>query len=139
MIQANELRINNWISHNNNYVQVFELPYLIDLDENKEAYLVNSIWIDEYRPIPITPEILEKCGFEIICHFGEPQDNNPNMDAINGTLCISKSVNKGEWVFGFDSIFATKRNNFVWGPIDYLHQLQNLYFALTGEELNYQP
>jgi len=139
MIQANELRIGNivlrtkWLQRYCKKPETWEYKQII-VDAND--ILACKVRPDYFKPVPINLEILGKCGFEIICHFGEPQDNNPNMDAINGTFCISKSVNKGEWVFGFDSIFATKRNNFVWGPIDYLHQLQNLYFALTGKELN---
>jgi len=82
-----------------------------------------------YRPIPITPEILEKCGFK----------NDVENDAA-------------DMIFGEFRIFAGHHEWWFWGhesPIDigmkinvrldYLHQLQNLYFALTGEELNYKP
>lgn len=68
----------------------------------------------DYEPIELTEEILLKCGFEYDGAFYfkdgiflEYEDNSLRLD------CMSDSVN-----------------------IKYLHQLQNLYFALTNKELN---
>jgi hypothetical protein len=69
MISANELRIGNWLDFNGKMQRVG----LIDLDLDDEGEeLVASI--EEYdttyilrngkiKPIPLTPEILEACGF----------------------------------------------------------------------------
>lgn len=115
MIKSNELRIGNLAtgSESNNY---FRLTSEMIRHIDKGLAVVN--------PIPLTPEILEQCGFEkdIIDH------PVPNHEA-----------------FGFYKfhvkIYWTKQIK-VWykgSPIDivvkYLHQLQNLHFALTGEEL----
>lgn len=129
MIQANELRIGNWISYNNNHVQVFELPYLIDIDEGKEAYLVNSVWLNEHKPIPLTPEILEKCGFE---KYTENTGAPINDD-------IEYWHNQFDVFFDVHGALILKDFHFNINRPKYLHQLQNLYFALTGTELNYQP
>lgn len=66
-----------------------------------------------YEPIPIIEEVLLECGFEYDDAFYykdgiflEYDDNSLRLD------CMSDSVS-----------------------IKYLHQLQNLYFALTNEEL----
>jgi hypothetical protein len=72
-------------------------------------------------PIALTPEILEKCGFKLLSDFYGLQHTYGYIAILfeNSTLMIEDlhddSVN----------IKAPK----------YLHQLQNLYFALTGEEL----
>jgi hypothetical protein len=63
-------------------------------------------WI---KPIPLTPEWLERCGFEFAPSVGYYVYELPNKPQ------------------GIDSIKV--------GSGVFLHQLQNLYFALTGEEL----
>jgi len=55
MIQANELRIGNWIYNNNVKYQV--TPYIIE-----ELWASVRGWI---QPIPITEEILNKCKWDI--------------------------------------------------------------------------
>jgi hypothetical protein len=76
----------------------------------------------EPEPIPLTPEILEKCGFVII---------------EQGRLCV--------WFEDFELCQLNSDKNklglywcehYTGVSIEYLHQLQNIYFALTGEELN---
>lgn len=76
--------------------------------------------MDEYNyiePIPLTPEWLGKCGFNRINHV-----EGYSFFAKKG-CCIDIYENK----------------TLLWGhvsyAIKYLHQLQNLYHALTGEEL----
>lgn len=124
MIQANELRIGNWISYDNNDVQVFELPYLIDIDEGKEDYLVNSVWLNEHEPIPLTPELLERCGFRKLS----------NEWVIQGPEYLEY------FEMRYDKFYYTGGEGVCFGKgCEYLHQLQNLYFALTGTELTYQP
>lgn len=127
MINATELRIGNFISHNKNEVKVFELPYLIDLDENKEGYLINSIWADEFEPIPLTEEVLKKCGFKYQlddCYFLALGDNRYKY---------------GLYYIGFIQLAKDIVPIANFKHVIYLHQLQNLYFTLTGEELQYTP
>jgi hypothetical protein len=74
----------------------------------------------EYHPIPLTPEWLERCGFKgVWLEFNHGCQISAHKD---GTSIIG----------GWDS--ATS-NQSVEVPCKYVHQLQNLYFALTGEEL----
>lgn len=73
---------------------------------------------DSYDPIPLTIEILEKSG------WGEKM--NPLMtDFKNQQGLYFCNIPDGIQVV--NAIFKT--------DILFLHQLQNLYFALTGEEL----
>jgi hypothetical protein len=110
-MKASELRIANYV-----------------LDERGEAdtvsgisqefvYLgrnpVNKIHLTEAKPIPITEEWLYK--------FGVDKDNN-TLD--KGKISYSLSWKMFYWG---DDVIDHK--------IEYVHQLQNLYFALTGEEL----
>ena len=66
-------------------------------------------------PIPLTEEWLTKFGFELI-------EGNFHLYANGFSLDINGSITKF-WV------------NETIVDIKYVHQLQNLFFALTGEEL----
>ena len=103
MLKANELRIGNC-------VYAFKTIWQID---NTDFNNIEKI--ETYKPIPLTEDILLKCGFK-----KEPID----VYSLNGIdLCVSD--NSVEF-------FAGRIETNIY----YLHQLQNLYFALTGEELN---
>lgn len=119
-MEANELRIGNWVGHENKAIQVHELPFLIDTDESVDGYLINERWLTEHEPIPLTEEWLLKLGFEF-SHHGEISNDN---------FIIEKYHDGYHYTGGEGVAFGT--------PIVYVHQLQNLYFALTGEELKTQ-
>src|SRR6185369_3116747 len=75
--------------------------------------------------IPLTPEILEKCGFKKI--------ESPQLfgwySNVFGSLKLC-------WCHGDDVTLDDKEGDeIVSFPCKHLHQLQNLYFALTGKEL----
>lgn len=104
MIQANELRIGNWVNDKSvGYVQVNWLTFHPDNLKNTE-------------PIPLTPEILENAGFEALDH-----------GARDTSFCRNNFFLR--WYVIEEVVRYEGRE------IKYLHQLQNLYFALVGEEL----
>jgi hypothetical protein len=75
---------------------------------------------DRIEPIPLTPEILTACGFE-----------NGELKGYNtGYGDIGISADDGAVHLMFESQISSQ-------SILYLHQLQNLIYCLTGEELNY--
>lgn len=133
MINANELRIGNWVKDRggkNIRIDFFEH---LQIGYDCKFGMINSVSDDygplhpltEYtnfaKPIPLTPEILEKCG-AIVYEF----DNGlGNQYRIKDRLFV---IRDGDIVDYGSSVI-----------IKHLHQLQNLYFALTGEELNYTP
>jgi|SRR6185312_7610041 len=120
MIKANELRIGNHIQGG----IINSISYKIGVKGNSSGK-VFYIHESTLQPIPLTPEILEKC----------PQFkkwNNANTYEI-GTPAGNIQVTGNEvWIGGIDS--CTSGMGYVF-QIDYLHKLQNLYFALTGKEL----
>jgi len=74
--------------------------------------------MEELEPILLTTELLTKCGFETVV----------NKEYRKGYFVLEKLQDDNKEVFQF--------NGFEIRPkISYLHQLQNLYFVLTGEEL----
>ena len=72
--------------------------------------------IDKCKPIELAEELLLKCGFV----------KKGNWTFVNNNLKIKVSLCRTKFVF-FTYHFEVN--------VNYLHQLQNLYFALTGEEL----
>jgi len=93
---------------------------------NRDKYPLPDGW--EMEPIPLTPEILVKYGFKKFNlssgHYFQLDFNNKEAFLFDERLS-----------YGIMGIA-----NFEWSACDHihhLHQLQNLYFALTGEELNY--
>jgi hypothetical protein len=123
MIVAQELRIGNWYNHNGEHCQVSPNTIL-------EVWESPRKWV---QPIPITPEILEKCGFvrnDTACYFG--LGNYYIYYQIKTSVVGIAIINDD------DSLDADEELS-VDLKIKHLHQLQNLYFALTNTELNYTP
>jgi hypothetical protein len=129
-MKANELRLGNWIEFNNfisppNNLQVTPRMFRqlgMDLSENLDLELSGY-----HKPIPLTEEWLLRMGFEI--------NKRPSKDIyieFNPRMAIL--FNQGN-VGEMDLIQDGKFISFKHGHIKYVHQLQNLYFALTNEEL----
>lgn len=114
MIQAQDLRIGNWVS--NGEVE-FQLT-------SKDIYHLD-VYVNRViaKPIPITPEWLERFGFEKVGTWWQ-FDIEPNQ-------CSLYSV-EGKYV----DLFAYSDE--VGKTCKYVHQLQNLIFALTGEEITFK-
>lgn len=118
MINANELRIGNYIN----------TPRGIECMKRAECITEVEDYSDKFNPIPLTPEILEKCGFEEV----EGNIYYKFFDYKEFRVFIHKENN---------SVFMYWKGNTVDDSVNNLpiHRLQNIIFALTGEELNYTP
>lgn len=118
----NELRIGNYISIGGNkmveIVEVgsFTIRYLDDTyNDNFRAFL----GYDYLKPIELTEEILLKCGFF--------------YDSDVDTFKISNYPMQLDSYGFYGYMFIMFGEGLC--LIKYLHQLQNIYFALTGKEL----
>ena len=78
--------------------------------------------LDKIEPIPLTEEWLLKFGFE---------NQQIELDYPDKLLIISATVG-GKYYFYLDDADGS---TFGLNYIQYVHQLQNLYFILTGTEL----
>lgn len=78
------------------------------------------------QPIPLTPEILVKCGFED--WSGDTQYGKFGLVMNDINIIFAYKIK--EKIFERVDV-----DEFSIYHINYIHQLQNLYFALTGEEL----
>lgn len=127
MIQANELRIGNWVNdikgggyNNPGLVQVRTIGSE-GINSWQDMSASGCTKYEDLQPIPLTPEILEACGF-INTHYGY-NHKDEDFEIDDGSNYLQYSYNDNEYSFGPE--------------IKYLHQLQNLYFALTQKELKY--
>jgi len=106
-MKANELRIGNWIDYKNTVCQYDASDFWEA--ENNTQFLELFV-----KPIPLTEEWLLKFGFK----------------SVNGypfkMLCGYIKIRNGIWFFKYYNLDI---------ELKYVHQLQNLYFALIGEEL----
>lgn len=147
MIQANELRIGNILKsvHTGEYIKADWLVIKHVMDGNKQSppYDMSSV----YEPIPLTPEILEKCGFEwvkpLIAYTHDDMDcelslnsegtenyalHDLNTKGFGGTIPATYYDRKFYLTSNGEYLVSTN-------PIQFLHQLQNIFYMLTGEEL----
>ena len=124
-MKATESRIGNWIKHLTKEETVWSTQSPDGINSMPEGW---------YEPIPLTEEWLVKFGFEKIkfknykspCY--ELKDIILMKDIRDWNIfkyCVSVG-DEGEDVDGTGFILST---------VKCVHQLQNLYFALTGEEL----
>ena len=119
-MKASELRIGNYVYHE---VWKNDIPLGIFNIANFEAGL------ESIKPIPLTEEWLLRFGFELKEEFYQEGLLDTFMFHKDNIVDVEFSDNhkKLYWYDNYSSIYHQ--------DILYVHQLQNLYFALTGEEL----
>lgn len=102
-MEANQCRLNNIVNYRGQ---------ITTLTKNEMVHFYR--FSEFYEPIPLTEEILLKCGY---------------FKLDNGQIHY---VRKGHEIWLCDDMFSCNKNGVI---LKSLHQLQNLYFALTNEEL----
>jgi hypothetical protein len=124
-MEANDLRIGNWIksSYLNNSVNPETGFTKLDEDFMEVLFAIRNF--EDLEPIPLTPEILEKAGFVKVTD--EFQDN-----WVLNERCSVKLLDEPVYLYSNDESDA---GCYVLTELRYLHQLQNIYHALTGGEL----
>lgn len=124
-IKANELRIGNWVAVGENQSTVTTISY--DLVHLMGNMITNRV--DQVDPIPLTPEILEKSGFEL---WKDKKTLSIEFENGNTIIITDTEIFLG----GYDSSTGGQGFTMEVKNVQCVHQLQNLYFALTSEELN---
>lgn len=120
-MKATDLRLGNLIL----FTEEIEVVDIITLDQ-MNSYNGDATNLG-YEAIPLTEDILLKCGFNLDKDFNAWQ--TPHDFHIRVEDNELKQKNKVFWIY-FD-----EQEDHPITCIFELHQLQNLYFALTGEEL----
>lgn len=123
MIKANELRIGNIIR----FYNLIEPEIFIKINARFFCSLAGGRPLSElkddeeingyHQPVELTPDILEAAGF------------------TNGIKTIETSFLETEFYVDLMDGDAGFNKHGLWFPCKHLHQLQNLYYCLTGEEL----
>lgn len=108
-MEASELRIGNYILFNGKIIQIS--------GKGLYDYAYTHDYTGKHEPINLSPEILEKAGFR--------QGNDKEMYKSKEGVWLTKIEGLGYYTAGLRAGYC----------IQYLHQLQNVIFALTGEEL----
>lgn len=126
-MEAKELKIGNWVLAKGEMTEVSDILYDgINMNWNHELSAVDFYWKD-IKGIPLIPELLAKAGFtKIKDGFMSPDIYERKYTRVLVTTSFEIETD------GLDSYWI-EGNTIL--PIKHLHQLQNLYFALTGEEL----
>jgi hypothetical protein len=118
-MKAEELRIGNYVALPNNIV--------VKISRKDFAIYKGLANIEDYNPIPLTEEWLLKFGFEKKSWI--PTNNRKDKlfenCLIKNEIVINTNINGSFYLCGCT----------VFTYIFHIHQLQNLYFALTNEEL----
>lgn len=128
IMKPEELRIGNYVFYNSNKNDDFVIIDRLTIHAGFERDLINKL-----KPIPLTEEWLLKFGFikkPNGVYFIQLNDDyflEIIVNAFSGTL-----EKDADW---FTSIYYPIPEHHITFVKQYIHQLQNLYFALTGKEL----
>ncbi len=123
-LKSTELRIGNIVSFKGLWdgeIEAIEKIAII-IKDNEGVFS-----IDSFEPVNLSAEVLQRYGFTKVNNAWVLPDY------------YDKSEFSTEWKF---SIWNSWENEYEYNsaefpvPLHSLHQLQNLYFTLTGEELN---
>ena len=111
-MKANELMIGNYVK-----LKGYDKPIRVLIIDTTETS-TNT----KYEPIPLTEEWLLEFGFE-------KQENNWKR------LCICNDWTYLYWERLAGVELSVNKHSVMLSHIKYVHQLQNLFFALTNQEL----
>lgn len=126
-MEVKELRISNYLTITESAkkdlwncieINIKNIYCEVESFSNDEIYLIIDNYesiefgYEDVKPILLTEEILLKCGYKKF-------DNN-------------HYIILGHMIYMLSDMFICDKNGII---IKYLHQLQNLYFAINGKEL----
>jgi hypothetical protein len=128
-MKAKELRIGNYVNNEQRTeiidgIDQYRVQCHLLSDKSRET--LYEVPLGLIKPIPLTEEWLLKFGFEYI----------EEVDVFTlGDFSIRSylRINSGWSIYWCDE--ANLKLSYILNDLTNLHQLQNLYFALTGEEL----
>lgn len=143
-MKASELRIGNFLDRNGLMeVRVIAESEIKVHDHFNNLFHLKWFEVDFFKPIPITEEWLLKFGFEKTLinngvirqyfHDCTPPKYRNNYGLFFRFGEMRDEIYKMYW-YASDPV----NSNMHSFPCKYVHQLQNLYFALTGQELTFK-
>lgn len=98
-----------------------------DYPELQRHWIEPEYTFEQLRGIPLTEEWLLKFGFDYSEYIGK--SSSFFFKYVGGSELHINPLNGVVWIERDDNVFNNP------ALIEYVHQLQNLYYALTGTEL----
>lgn len=134
-LSAKDLKIGNYVNYFGIYLPVYSIIFPQPMEDERfsgkwiveifDGASTTHCVIDDLEPIPLSEDVLLKLGFE-------------NSYRSDYTITMHHKTNDK---FGIKINNATGISLVYLGipiRVEYIHQLQNLYHALTGEELTFK-
>jgi len=116
---AEEIRIGNFVYHN-----VDECNCEMTFELLKQTFNANDF--NEYSPIILTEDWLKRAGFiDAKFRFGNAEELELDFDGDHYNIFYNQKNNDN-----------TSEKILMYKELYYVHELQNLYYALTGSELS---
>jgi len=135
-MKATELRIGNLVNLYDFPVKILNIETYCELGDNftfkKKNGEVVKWSVSEIEGIQLTVEWLEKAGFELKSNLFQKNPDNRRVVAI-----IKNPKNDGYSLFYAFADETGKGYHTFLRKVNYVHELQNLWFSLTGEELTF--
>lgn len=130
-MEAKDLRIKNFLFYNGEAKQVSSIhsDETIRFKDGDSSIGCFNIKNKNIQPIPLNEELLLKLGFTKYSTGSWCKDLKNN----DSYIAIDVKYGNGTWL-NIDQ--EGQENTIKLSYVKNVHQLQNLYFALTGEELN---
>ena len=119
-MEANELRISNLVLHEG------EILTIKSISKSVVSFDGRNYWtlLKDCKPIPLTEDWLTKFGFKHTEDYFQKKSIGKNI-TLEFAILHKRTI-----------LFDNKKKLFVELKFcEYVHQAQNLYFALTGSEL----
>lgn len=132
-MRVEELRVGNLVQTlNNDFFDGDAIDWSLDMFYWVAECVYN---IEDFKPIPLTEEILLDCGFSITC---DPENVHYKINVCNEyneKFVINRKV-------GYDVFYIQHKdcNDYLHftTQIKHVHQLQNLFHSITGQELEFK-
>ncbi|HUC81738.1 MAG TPA: hypothetical protein VMR70_12535 [Flavisolibacter sp.] len=128
MIPSNELRIGNYVQCEGRLerlVMINNKTAAVDVEKN-DGDAKGELPLSSIQPVPLTDDILQQCKFVYHDYFKFWQLIS-GKDELRSEMDIDRDYN----------VIDFMRRPLV-REVASLHQLQNIYFVLKGQELSFQ-
>lgn len=129
-MKAQDLRIGNYVMAPLGEIMRIDQIGHLDFPDYIHAMNETEFGQNGFEGIPLTPEILEKCG-------GHISDNGDNWKNPEYEIWVFRGMLVGGLKGKFYLYNNCEDDYYSWysPEITHLHQFQNLYYCLCGKEL----
>ena len=124
-LKCTDLRIGNLIKYEDKLVQVVQLSSLMILCQRDENQFLVNCAPKVFQPIELTEEVLLKIGFEKFVKSFRMELSECRLDYF---------INKSLYIYKKHTNCCLIKDLEI--KCEFLHELQNAYYCLTGEDLN---